>query len=310
MNDHVISAHGLTKYFGHKCAVDQATFAVPRGAVFAMLGRNGSGKTTIARMLLGMLEPTRGSATILGDDCRSIRPATRGRIGYVAEGHPLFNEMRIGELERFQRSFYPDWDADLFRRILEQFDLSDRQRCGKLSRGQRAGVSLGLALATRPELLVMDDPAMGLDPVARRTLLEVMILMTRRSGNTIFFSSHQLEDVERVADHIAILDRSILRVCAPIDILHERVKRWSLDFPAPPPVNPPQIRGLLDFTRESSTLRLTVANPDERTDRAIADLDPSDMHEVPLTLEDIVVAYLSGGGEKASLLAESAGGVA
>jgi ABC-2 type transport system ATP-binding protein len=303
MNASVITTDGLTRYFGSKCAVDQATFAVPRGAVFALLGRNGSGKTTITRMLLGLLDPTRGLATVLGDDCRRIRPATRGRIGYVAEGHPLFDSMRIGELERFQRSFYPDWDATLFRKILKQFDLSDSQRAGKLSRGQRAGVSLGLALATRPELLVMDDPAMGLDPVARRTLLEVMILMTRDTGNTIYFTSHQLDDVERVADHIAILDRSVLRVCAPIETLQDRVKRWSLDFPGRPPAEPPRLPGLLEFGRDAGSLRLTVANPDEHTERAIAELSPADVHEVPLTLEDIVVAYLGGGGEKASLLA-------
>src|SRR3984957_1238592 len=115
MSQYVIEAEKLTKYFGRKCAVDQLSLTVPRGSVFALLGRNGSGKSTLIRMLLGLLQPTRGSATILGDDCRQIKPATRGRIGYIAEGHPLIDWMRVRDLEAFQHSFYPDWDGQMFK---------------------------------------------------------------------------------------------------------------------------------------------------------------------------------------------------
>jgi len=172
MNTAVIQVDHLTRYFGDKCAVDQVSFGVPRGSVFALLGRNGSGKTTLVRMLVGMLSPTRGGGTILGDDIRNIQPATRGRIGYIAEGHPLIDWMRVKDLESFQKSFYPDWDGKLFKTIVDHFGLSSTARASTLSRGQRAGVSLALVLSARPELLVMDDPALGLDPVARRTLLE------------------------------------------------------------------------------------------------------------------------------------------
>src|SRR5258708_7279369 len=225
MSDVVIETIGLTRYFGGKCAVDQVNLSVPRGSVFALLGRNGSGKSTIIRMLLGLLEPTRGSAKVLGEDCRHLSPAARGRIGYVAEGHPLIDWMRVGDLESFQKSFYPKWDGRMFAAVLDQFALPAGARAGPLSRGQRAGLSLALTLATRPELLVMDDPAMGLDPVARRTLLEAMILVTRDAGHTIFFSSHVLDDVERVADHVAILDQSVLRVSSSVETFRSRVKR-------------------------------------------------------------------------------------
>jgi len=301
MSQYVIETIGLTRFFGSKCAVDQVSLRVPRGAVLALLGRNGSGKSTIIRMLMGLLEPTRGSATVLGEDCRNIKPSTRGRIAYVAEGHPLIDWMRVSDLESFQKSFYPNWDGRMFRTVVEHFDLGSNARASGMSRGQRAGLSLALALATRPELLVMDDPAMGLDPVARRTLLEAMILLTRDAGHTIFFSSHILDDVERVADHVAIIDRSVLRVSCPVDTFRARVKRLTLVFAgeAPPA---PDIPGLLEVRREDNELRLTLANFSEQTERVLAFLGAISSTESVLTLEDAVIAYLGDRSRQMSLL--------
>jgi ABC-2 type transport system ATP-binding protein len=301
MSDLAIETTGLTRYFGGKCAVDQVSLAVPRGSVFALLGRNGSGKTTITRMLLGLLEPTRGRATVLGEDCRRLSPATRGRIGYVAEGHPLIDWMKVGELESFQKSFYPRWDGRLFASVANQFGLPMGARAGKLSRGQRAGLSLALTLGTRPELLVMDDPAMGLDPVARRTLLEAMILVTRDAGHTIFFSSHILDDVERVADHLAIIDQSALRVSCSVETFRARVKLLLLSFATEPPALPP-ISGLLAARRDGNELRLTLANPRPQVDPIISLLGAVSIDELPLSLEDAVIAYLGHRGEKTTLL--------
>jgi ABC-2 type transport system ATP-binding protein len=301
MSNMVIQTAGLTRYFARKCAVDQVTLSVPRGSVFALLGRNGSGKSTLVRMLLGLLEPTRGSATVLGDDCRRLFPATRGRIAYVAEGHPLIDWMRVRQLENFQKSFYPDWDRHLFAAVVEQFDIDPRTRAANLSRGQRAGVSLALALAARPELLIMDDPALGLDPVARRTLLESMILMTRDAGHTIFFTSHVLDDVERVADHVAILDRSVLRVSSPVETFHARLKRLTLEFPGPAP-KLPALPGLLEARRAGSQIRLTLANVGPETEKIIASLGAISASETALSLEDAAIAYLGRRGEQMSLL--------
>lgn len=300
----VIQTRGLTRYFGAMCAVDQVTLSVPRGSVFALLGRNGSGKSTLTRMLLGLLEPTRGLATVLGEDSQHLSPATRGRVGYVAEGHPLIGWMRVRELAGFQRSFYSRWDGKLFKTVIDQFSLNDRARAASLSRGQRAGLSLALVLATRPELLVMDDPSMGLDPVARRTLLEAMILVTRDAGHTIFFSSHVLDDVERVADHIAILDRSVLRVSASVEEFRRRVKRLVLNFAGPAPAAA-NIRGLVEARREGQALRVTLANPDADTDRAIAELGAISVEEQSISLEEAVIAYLGQRGQRESLLQQT-----
>ncbi len=298
--DAVIRTVGLTRYFGRACAVDGVTLAVPRGSVFAVLGRNGSGKSTLVRMLLGLLRPTRGSATVLGDDCRCLRPATRGRVGYVAEGHPLVDRMRVRDLAAFQRSFYPAWDGPTFDAVVGPFGFGPKARAGDLSRGQRAGLSLALCLATRPELLVMDDPALGLDPVARRTLLEAMILVTRDAGHTILFTSHELADVERVADHLAVLDGSVLRAVAPVDAFRARIRRVALSFGGPPPTAR-AVPGLLQARRDGDGLVLTLVT-DHATNAALASLGPTAVRDLPLSLEDAVVAYLGHRDGASSLL--------
>jgi ABC-2 type transport system ATP-binding protein len=246
--DVAIEAHGLTRYFGQKCAVDGLSLRVPRGSVFAFIGRNGAGKTTTMRMLLGLLEPTRGSCSILGCDSLALPRAMRARIGYMAEGHPVDGWMRVGQYERFQRSFYPRWDHNIFAAVIDYFAIEPRTRAGHLSHGQRAGLHLAMTLAIEPELLMLDDPATGLDPAARRSLLEAMIYFTRRRERTIFFSSHLLDDVERVADYVAVLDYSVLRASCSVETFRERVRRFVARFPAEPPLELP-VAGLLRVTR-------------------------------------------------------------
>jgi ABC-2 type transport system ATP-binding protein len=300
MNANVIQTDRLTRYFGGKCAVDQVSFSVPRGSVFALLGRNGSGKTTLVRMLLGMLDATRGNASILGDDIRRIRPETRGKIGYIAEGHPLIDWMRVKDLQAFQQRFFPRWDERIFKPMIDHFGLSPDARASTLSRGQRAGLSLALSLAPGPELLVMDDPALGLDPVARRALLEAMILVTRDAGHTIVFTSHELADVERVADHIAIMDRSVLRVCCPLETFRDRIKRLRLTFAGVGPAAP-ALPGLLESTRDGQSLTLLL------TDAGLSSVDslsPISVEELPVSLEETVVAYLRDRNTRSSLLQE------
>jgi ABC-2 type transport system ATP-binding protein len=211
--DAVIEARGLTRFFGRKCAVDGLSFRVPRGSVFAFVGRNGAGKTTTIRLLLGLLRPTRGSSSLLGHDSAELPPEARARVGYMAEGHPVYAWMRVGQYAAFQRGFYPRWNQDTFGAVIDYFAVGPRARAGELSHGQRAGLHLAMTLAIEPEVLLLDDPATGLDPAARRSLLEAMIYFTRSRERTIFFSSHLLDDVERVADHVAVLDYSVLRAC-------------------------------------------------------------------------------------------------
>jgi ABC-2 type transport system ATP-binding protein len=294
----VIEARDLTRYFGRKCAVDSVSFCVPRGSVFAFIGRNGAGKTTTIRMLLGLLEPTRGSSTILGYDSASLPSKARARIGYMAEGHPVYGWMKAGQYAGFQRGFYDHWNQHIFDSVIDYFAISPHTKAGHLSHGQRAGLHLAMTLAIEPEVLMLDDPATGLDPAARRSLLEAMIYFTRSRERTIFFSTHLLDDVERVADHVAVLDYSVLRACASADTFRERVRRLVVRFPSEPPHKLPAIPGLLRVTRTENELSLVVANLNGRTERDLEALGAESVDEQPISLEDALIAHVGRQGDK------------
>jgi ABC-2 type transport system ATP-binding protein len=297
-DDCVIEAHGLTRYFGRKCAVNSLSFRVPRGSVFAFIGRNGAGKTTTIRMLLGLMPPTRGTSTILGHDSQALPPAARARIGYMAEGHPVYAWMRVEQCESFQSGCYGHWNRDIFSAVIDYFAIAPRTKAGDLSHGQRAGLHLAMTLAIEPELLVLDDPATGLDPAARRSLLEAMIYFTRSRQRTILFSTHLLDDVERVADHVAILDYSVLRAACSVETFRERVRQVSVHFPAEPPRDLPAIAGLLRVTRDENDLTLIVANYSGRTERELEALGAEVVDDQPLGLEDALIAYVGRHGQK------------
>lgn len=300
----VIRTRGLTRYFGARAAVYELNLEVPRGGVFALLGRNGSGKTTTIRMLLGMLEPTRGEGSILGYDIRALPPEARARIGYLTEEHQLYGWMSVREIGEFQSRFYAKWNEKVFRGIVGHFNLQPTARVRSLSRGERAGLCLALTLAPEPELLILDDPAMGLDPVARRSLIESMVYLTRRADRTIFFSSHQLPDVERVADYVAVLDRSVLRACCPLETFRKSIRQVRLRFAGTPPALP-KIPGLLQAVRSEGELRVTCVHYNGTTETALRELKPAQMEPVPLSLEDAFINYLGDRGEKSFILSET-----
>jgi ABC-2 type transport system ATP-binding protein len=293
-----IEVRGLTRYFGLKCAVDSVSFQVLRGSVFAFIGRNGAGKTTTIRMILGLLEPTRGSASILGQDSGNLSPETRARMGYMAEGHPVYGWMRVGQYAGFQRGFYRHWNQEIFTSVIDYFAIDPRTKAGHLSHGQRAGLHLAMTLAIEPEVLMLDDPATGLDPAARRSLLEAMIYFTRNRERTIFFSTHLLDDVERVADQVAVLDYSVLRVCCSADMFRERVRRLVARFPSEPPRKLPVIPGLLRVSRSENELSLVVANVNGRTERDLEALGAVAVEEQPISLEDALIAHVGRQGDR------------
>ena len=225
----VIVTHRLTKYYDAQCVVDGLNLRVAQGTVYGLLGRNGAGKSTTIKMLLGMVHPSYGRAEVLGEDAEQLRPETRARIAYLAEGHPLYRWMTIGQAVRFNRAFYDRWNDRLLEQILDHFELSPKRKIRRLSRGQQAQVALALAVATDPEVLILDDPTIGLDTVVRRDFLESLIQIIQRRGRTILFSSHILGDVERVADRIGILDEGVLRVDCPTDHFKESVRKVLLE---------------------------------------------------------------------------------
>lgn len=296
MND-VIAIDRLTKYYGRREIVRDLSLHVQPGTIYGFLGRNGVGKTTTIRTLLGFETPTRGSTKILGEDSRFLTPQTRARIGYLPEGHHVYRWMSVAECGRFQASFYPDWNHDIFESVISHFRLNPKTKAKHLSRGQRAGLCLALALAPEPEVLVFDDPALGLDPVARRSLLQSMLYITRRPDRTILFSSHLLSDVERVADRIAILNGTRLCVDCTVDYFREHMQRYVLTFSSRPPTAP-EIDSLLESFRTDRELHVTFANPGPDVMEKLEALKPDSIEPVGLSLEDAFISYVGERDEK------------
>lgn len=305
----VIRTRGLTRYFGARCAVRDLNLEVPRGCVFAFLGRNGSGKSTTIRMLLGLLRPDRGESFVLGENSLALTPALRARVGYLTEEHQVYDWMTVREAGEFHAAFYARWHDRVFCGVLDHFGLKPEAKVKHLSRGMRAGLCLALTLAPDPELLILDDPALGLDPVARRSLVESMIYLTRRSDRTIFFSSHDLGDVERVADFLAVLDDSVLRACCPLETFRERVREVRLRFAGAPP-RLPEIPGLLQAFRTEHELRVTCVHYTPETETILRSLGPLELAASTPGLEDAFIRYLGEHGEKTFLLADAAPGLA
>ncbi|HTQ40986.1 MAG TPA: ABC transporter ATP-binding protein [Pirellulales bacterium] len=285
-----ISIHRLTKHYGSRRVVDVVNLNVPTGCVYGFLGRNGAGKSTLIKMLLGMVQPDAGHATLLGEDISQLRSAKRARIAYLAEGHPLYRWMTVAEAVRFTRRFYDVWRDDFLRSVLDHFHLSPRQKIGRLSNGQRAQVSLALALAPDPELLILDDPTLGLDTVVRRDFLESMIHLIQRQGRTIFFSSHILGDVERVADRIGLVMDGVLRVDCPTDHFKSSLRKVALEFTGSVPEIPP-LAGLVSRRQYGGKLELIIVGYGQEQAAVVESLGAASVDVAEMNLEDAFVAY-------------------
>jgi ABC-2 type transport system ATP-binding protein len=288
-----ISTSGLTKYYGQRCVVNSLDLRVPTGSVYGLLGRNGSGKSTTLKMLLGFVKPDRGTASLLGDDAATMSPATKAKIAYIAEGHPFIRWMTIDEAVRFTRSFYSHWNGELLDQILDHFALPRRAKIRKLSNGQRAQVSLALAVAPDPELLILDDPTLGLDTVVRRDFLESLIQIIQREGRTILISSHILADVERVADRIGILIDGVLRVDCPTDYFKTTLRKVVLEFAVEPP-DFPACDGLVSTWRVGNRLEVVLVGYGTRHEQLIESLEPASVDVLELNLEDAFIEYTRG----------------
>jgi ABC-2 type transport system ATP-binding protein len=289
--DEPIRFERVTCCYGRMRALDDVSFAVPTGSVFALLGRNGAGKTTAIRALLGLLPPTRGRVRVLGHDALTLPPPLRGKIAYVGEGHPLPRWMRVRDVVAFQASTFPTFDRGLCARWLARFQLPEKRRVYQLSRGMKAQLALSVALAPRPDLVVLDDPALGLDTVARREFLEVMIDLIQEEGRTLLFTSHVLTDVERVADRVALLDHGVLRIDAPLDEIQRRVRRYALEFAGSTPDEAPVLPGLIRARKRQGRWAATVAGDEEGVRGAAKDLGATVLSSEPLSLEDLFVDY-------------------
>lgn len=260
--EYVIETEALSKRYGRKLALDHLDLRIPRGRIHAIVGANGAGKSTLFRILLGFLPQTAGEARILGRDSQRLTPQDRARIGFVNEEHTLPGWMRVAAVKDMHRRQYPRWNEAAFENVLGHYHVFPEQKVGQLSRGERAGFNLALALAQGPELLVLDEPTLGLDVVAKRAFLESLMYSNAAEECTVIYCSHQMEEIERVADNLIILERGQLKNMSAPDDFCARVSHWIADIPFKGP-EPAIVPGLLEMQRLDGLHHYLVLDQDE-----------------------------------------------
>jgi ABC-2 type transport system ATP-binding protein len=221
VSEPIIEVTELTRRFGSTTALDSVSLSMPRGAVYGLVGANGAGKTTLIKHILGLLRADTGSVRVFGLDPVANPVGVLSRIGYLSEENDLPGWMRLDELIRYSRAFYPAWDDDYANDLRQSFALDPAAKIKTLSKGQKARAGLLVALSYRPDLLVLDEPSSGLDPIVRRDILGAIIRTIADEGRTVLFSSHLLEEVEQVADHVTMINRGKIVLSAPLETIRE-----------------------------------------------------------------------------------------
>lgn len=290
MNEPAIAIHKLAKMYGSQQVLQDVSLTIPAGQTFALLGRNGAGKSTMIRILMGLIPADAGAVRVSGIDPAKDPIAVRGQVGYLAEDQKMYGWMTPIELCRFLATFYPSWDDRRASELLDRFAIPRHARIGRLSKGQAVKLGLAAALAHRPPIVVLDDPAMGLDPIARKEFNRDLVEHLQTEGCTVLYSSHLLDEVEAVADAVAILDRGRIVRTGTTDMLREEVKQIVL--PLGVVANAPRPEGLLDVRRHED--RLVIV-----TDGAIDYVEQLsnkqiDHDVVDLCLDEIFEAFVIG----------------
>jgi len=285
-----VEVTGLSRTFGSKLALNHVSLQVRRGRVFGLVGANGAGKTTLIQHLLGRLKPESGLVRVFGFDPVEDPVAVLSRTGYLSENRDLPAWMRVDELLRYTAAFYPKWDMAYAEALRQQFGLDPRAKIRTLSRGENAKAGLLIALAYRPELLLLDEPSSGLDPVVRRDILEAIIRTVADEGRTVFFSSHLLEEVERVADDIAMMFNGQVVLTGTLDDVKESHHRLILRFDAPQ-ISPPKVTGVLSITGSGQEWTAICNGKREEAMAAAARVGGRVVAEESASLDEIFVAW-------------------
>jgi ABC-2 type transport system ATP-binding protein len=288
-----VEISGVSRRFGVKLALDDVSLTVPTGTVLGLVGENGAGKTTLIKHVLGLLKAQSGSVRVLGHDPVAEPVRVLARLGYLSEEPDMPGWMRVHELLRYVAAFYPTWDSDYAEQLRRDFGLDPLTKVKHLSKGQRARVGLVAALAYRPDLLVLDEPSSGLDPIVRRDILGAIIRTIAEEGRTVLFSSHLLSEVERVSDRIAMIKSGRVLFCDTLEGIQRKHARLTLRFELPH-AKPPQIPGALAWEGRDREWTAVCDATDDQLRPAIKQVGASVVEEASLNLDEIFVARAGG----------------
>jgi ABC-2 type transport system ATP-binding protein len=290
MSTAVIETFGLCRRYGAFEAVRELSLTAQAGAITGFLGQNGAGKSSTIRMLLGMMRPSAGTGRVLGHDISDGAASLemRRRVAYVAEDKRLYDYMTVGQLIAFTRAFYPTWRADLERRLLDTFRLPLDRPTRKLSKGMRTQTALLLAFARGAELLILDEPTEGLDPVATEKVLQLVVALAAE-GTSIFFSSHQIAEVEQVADRVLMIERGRLVLDASLDAVREDFRRVSAVHEQPQGLDLAAVPGVRGVRVEGRTLSVLASHNVDGIVARLRGQAASGVQVLPVTLKEVVL---------------------
>lgn len=288
--ENIIECNNLTHYYGKRLIYENLSFSVPKGRILGLLGKNGTGKTTTINILSGYLKPRSGQCSIFGQDIQTMHPSTRRNIGLLIEGHVQYQFMTIREIEKFYSAFYPgQWRKEAYYDLMDKLKVAPGQRISRMSCGQRSQVALGLILAQNPELLVLDDFSLGLDPGYRRLFVDYLRDYARSENKTVFLTSHIIQDMERLIDDCIIMDYGRILLQRPVGEILDRVRRYTCRVPEGAP-----LPGDGEFYHPSvvrSTLEFCSFLPYGEVARRLAEagIPAEELHEERVSLEDAFI---------------------
>jgi len=289
MEKTVVDVSNLSRSFGHQTALDGVSFRATAGQVYGLVGSNGAGKTTLLKHLLGLLRAASGSVSVFGLDPVRDPVGVLGRVGYLSEERELPEWMRVDELMRYTQAYHPTWDASYARELLETFALDPAKKIKELSKGMRAQAGLIAAVAHRPELLILDEPSSGLDVVVRRDILDAIVRTVADDGRTVIFSSHLLDEVERMSDHVTLMHQGRVALSGVLDDVRRDYQRSRVRF-AEPFDQPPVLDTALVMEGGGRTWSVVHSGASERFRHSVIARGGEVVESRDATLEEIFLA--------------------
>lgn len=294
MTEHLIRIHQLQKHYGKTQVLKGLDMLVPAGSVYGLLGRNGTGKTTTLRILMDLIRPSAGQIELMGHAPAELPLKLRQQLGYSSDSMQLIPWLSVDEILNYNGSFYPDWDPEYVRLWLKRLELNQNKRVFSLSRGDRQKLALIMAIGHRPRLLILDEPAGGLDPLARQEFLESLIELIHEAGTTIVLSSHQMSDLERIADQIGLMVDGRMRLQMPMETFTSSSRRFQLLSQAIHPQTRIELSGLVHQNARSGLLEGVVENWSPQSEQKLLQMFPEARIETrPLSLEELFLVYTS-----------------